>query len=182
MIYVFLAEGFEEIEALSPVDLLRRSGKDVRLVGVGGNVIKGSHGIAVQTDLTTAEMVLGGDLEMIVLPGGMPGTLNLEHSEAVQTAIDFCADRDIPIGAICAAPSILGHKGLLEGRTAIAYPGFEGQLTGAQISTHSVVQDGNFITAQGAGAAVAFGLKLAAVFVGEEKAQALADAVCYPEH
>ena len=182
MIYVFLAEGFEEVEALTPVDLLRRSGKDVKLVGVGGSVIKGSHGIAVQTDITTGEMVLGGELEMIVLPGGMPGTLNLERSEAVQTAIDFCADRELPIGAICAAPSILGHKGLLQGREAIAFPGFEEQLAGATISKHSVVQDGNFITAQGAGAAVAFGLKLCAVFVGDAKAKALADAICYPEH
>ena len=182
MIYVFLAEGFEEVEALTPVDLLRRSGKEVQLVGVGGNVIRGSHGIAVQTDITTNEMVLGGDLEMIVLPGGMPGTLNLEHSDAVQTAIDFCADRGLWIGAICAAPSILGHKGLLDGREAIAYPGFETQLSGASISTHSVAQDGKFITAQGAGAAAAFGLKLAEVFVGKAKAQALADAICYPEH
>lgn len=182
MIYVFLANGFEEVEALTPVDLLRRAGKDVRLVGVGGSVITGAHGIAVQTDLTAEQIVLGGELEMIVLPGGMPGTLNLEKSEAVQTAVDFCADREIWIGAICAAPSILGHKGLLDGREAIAYPGFETQLTGARISTHSVAQDGCFITAQGAGAAVPFGLKLAEVFVGADKAQSLAAAICYPEH
>lgn len=182
MIYVFLANGFEEVEALTPVDLLRRSGKEVQLVGVGGSVITGSHGIAVQTDITAAELVLGGELEMIVLPGGMPGTLNLEKSEIVQTAIDFCVERGIYIAAICAAPSILGHKGLLNGKEAIAYPGFETQLEGAAISTHSVVQDGIFITAQGAGAAVPFGLKLAELFTGEAKAKALADAICYPEH
>ena len=134
MIYVFLADGFEEVEALTPVDLLRRSGKDVKLVGVAAKRVTGSHGINVECDITAGEIVLGGDLEMIVLPGGMPGTLNLEKSEVVQTAVDFCYDRNIPIGAICAAPSILGHKGLLQGREAIAYPGFEGQLTGAQIS------------------------------------------------
>ncbi|MDE5564134.1 MAG: DJ-1/PfpI family protein [Oscillospiraceae bacterium] len=182
MIYVFLANGFEEAEALVPTDLLRRSGKDVQLVGVGGKVITGSHGIAVQTDITASEIVLGNDLEMIVLPGGMPGTLNLEKSEIVQTAIDFCADREIYIAAICAAPSILGHKGLLNGREAIAYPGFEGQLTGAVISEHSVAQDGFIITAQGAGAATAFGLKLAELFKGAEKAKALADSICYPAH
>ena len=182
MIYVFLANGFEEIEALSPADLLRRSGKEVKLVGVGGSVITGSHGIAVQTDLTEAEITLGKDLEMIVLPGGMPGTLNLEKSEAVQTAVDFCAERKIYIGAICAAPSILGHKGLLQGREAIAYPGFETQLTGAEISQHSVVQSDFIITAQGAGAALPFGLKLAEVLTSAEKAKKLAEAVCYPEH
>lgn len=182
MIYVFLANGFEEIEALAPVDLLRRSGKDVKLVGVGGNVITGSHGIAVQTDMTASEIVLGGELEMIVLPGGMPGTLNLEKSEIVQTAIDFCAERGIYIAAICAAPSILGHKGLLNGKTAIAYPGFETQLEGASISTSSVVQDGNIITAQGAGAAISFGLKLVEILDDNTEANALSDAICYPVH
>ena len=182
MIYVFLANGFEEIEALTPVDLLRRAGKEVRVVGVGGKVITGSHGIAVQTDITAAEIVLGNDLEMIVLPGGMPGTLNLEKNEIVQTAIDFCADRGLYIAAICAAPSILGHKGMLNGKNAIAYPGFETQLTGANVTAHSVVQDGNIITAQGAGAAVAFGLKRVEVLVDARKAQAISDGICYPEH
>ena len=182
MIYVFLADGFEEVEALTPVDILRRAGKTVQIVGVNGNVIKGSHGINVQTDITVNEMTLGNDLEMIVLPGGMPGTLNLEKSDAVQTAIDFCNERSIYIGAICAAPSILGHLGILQGREAIAYPGFEGELNGATISAHSVVKDGHIITAQGAGVAVAFGLKLAEVFVGADKAKALSAGICYPEH
>ena len=182
MIYVFFANGFEEIEALSPVDLLRRSGKDVKTVGIGGSLITGSHGITIRTDLTDSEIVLGKELEMIVLPGGMPGTLNLEKSEAVQTAIDFCAERKIFIAAICAAPSILGHKGLLQGRKAIAYPGFETQLAGAEISEHSVQQDDLILTAQGAGAAVPFGLKLAEVLTSAEKSQQLAEAICYPEH
>lgn len=184
MIYVFLANGFEEVEALTPVDLLRRSGKTVQTVAVGaqGKLVTGSHGITVQADLADSEIVLGNDLEMIVLPGGMPGTLNLEKSAVVQTAIDFCVERDIYIAAICAAPSILGHKGLLQGKEAIAYPGFEGELAGASISTHSVAQSGTIVTAQGAGVAVPFGLKLAEIFAGKEKAKALADAICYPEH
>lgn len=182
MIYVFLANGFEEIEALAPVDLLRRSGREVKLVGVGGSVITGSHGIAVQTDITASEIVLGNDLEMIVLPGGMPGTLNLEKSEIVQTAIDFCADRGIYIAAICAAPSILGHKGLLKGKAAIAYPGFETQLEGAEISTASVAKDGYIITAQGAGAAISFGLMLVETLDNSQEAKSLADAICYPVH
>ncbi len=182
MIYVFLANGFEEVEALAPIDLLRRSGKEVQVVGIGGKSITGSHGITVQTDISDKEIILGKELEMIVLPGGMPGTLNLEKSETVQTAIDFCAERKIFIGAICAAPSILGHKGLLSGREAIAYPGFETQLTGAKISEHSVVQSDYIITAQGAGVALPFGLKLAEVLTSAEKAKKLAEAVCYPEH
>ena len=182
MIYVFLANGFEEVEALTPVDLLRRAGKEVVLAGVGGKTITGSHGTKIECDITANEIVLGGDLEMIVLPGGMPGTLHLEKSEIVQTAVDFCAEREIFIGAICAAPSILGHKGLLSGRKAIAYPGFETQLDGAEISTHSVVQDGFIVTAQGAGAATAFGLKLAEVLCGAAVSEKLAAAICYPVH
>ena len=182
MIYVFLANGFEEVEALAPIDLLRRCELEVVTVGVGGRQITGSHGITVLTDITDREIVLGGDLQMIVLPGGMPGTLNLEHSESVQTAVDFCAERGIFIGAICAAPSILGHKGLLADREAIAYPGFETQLAGARISTHSVVRDDFFITAQGAGVAVPFGLKLCEALCGERRAETLAAGICYPAH
>lgn len=182
MIYLFLANGFEEIEALAPVDILRRAGKQVQTVGIGGKFITSSHDITVQADITESEIVLGNDLEMIVLPGGMPGTLHLEKSETVQTVIDFCAERKIYIGAICAAPSILGHKNLLSGREAIAYPGFEAELTGAVISEHSVVQSDFIITAQGAGAAVPFGLKLAEVLTNPEKSKKIKASICYPEH
>ena len=178
MIYVFLANGFEEMEALSPVDLLRRAGHEVQTVGVTGKTVTGAHGIEVTCDITAGEMLLGNGLEMIVLPGGMPGTLNLEKSEAVQTAVDFCYDRKIFIGAICAAPSILGHKGLLDGREAIAYPGFETQLTGAKISVDSVVQDEFIITAKGAGVAAAFGLKLIEALDGAETSGKIFDSIC----
>ncbi len=178
MIYVFLANGFEEMEALAPIDLLRRAEKNVVTVGIGGKVITGAHGIPVTADITTAEMVLGGELEMIVLPGGMPGTLNLEKSEAVQAAVDFCMDRDICIGAICAAPSILGHKGLLEGREAIAYPGFETQMPGAILSEQSVCQSGNIVTAKGAGVAVDFALKLVEIAAGASEAKRQRNAIC----
>lgn len=178
MIYVFLANGFEEMEAIAPIDLLRRAEKQVVTVGVGGKTITGAHGITVQTDISTAEMVLGGELEMIVLPGGMPGTLNLERSEAVQAAIDFCMDRALYIGAICAAPSILGHKGLLEGREAIAYPGFETQMPGAVLSEKSVCQSGNIITAKGAGVAVEFGLKLVEIAAGASESKRQHNAIC----
>lgn len=169
MIYVFLAEGFEETEALAPVDLLRRAGKNVITVGVGDKIVKGSHGIPVVAD--TDEITLDNTLEMIVLPGGMPGTLNLEKSQCVQNAIDFCVQNKRFIGAICAAPSILGHKGLLKGKKAVCYTGFESQLEGAIIGNGAVEEDDIFITARGAGAAIEFGLKLVEKASSHEESQ-----------
>lgn len=179
MIYVFLAEGFEETEALAPVDLLRRAGKNVITVGVGDNIIKSSHGIPVVADTIVQEITLDDTLEMIVLPGGMPGTLNLEKSSYVQNAVDYCVQNNRFIGAICAAPSILGHKGLLDGKKAVCYTGFETQLTGAVIGNGLVEEDGIFITARGAGAAIEFGLKLVEKAVSpEESARQRAAILC----
>ena len=110
MVYVFLANGFEEMEALAPVDLLRRAGVEVFTVGVGSDMIVSSHNIPVKTDTTVDKIVLNDELEMIVLPGGMPGTLNLEASPDVLGAVDYCADNNRYIAAICAAPSIIGHR------------------------------------------------------------------------
>ena len=177
MIYVFLAEGFEETEAIAPIDLLRRSGRNVVTVGVGDNIIKGSHGIPVVTDIIAEEAALSDELEMIVLPGGMPGTLNLEKSPYVQAAIDYCVQNGKFIGAICAAPSILGHKGLLKDKTAVCYEGFETQLDGAVIGNDSVVEDGVFITARGAGVAVDFGLKLVEKAVSKTESDRLRAAI-----
>lgn len=160
MIYVFLADGFEETEAVAPIDLLRRGGKKVITVGIGDNIVTSSHGLPIIADTIAQEAPLTDELEMIILPGGMPGTLNLEKSEYVQNAIDFCVKNNKFIGAICAAPSILGHKGLLKNRNAVCYEGFEAQLEGANISTDPVVSDGIFITSRGAGTAVDFGLRL----------------------
>lgn len=160
MIYVYLANGFEETEAITPIDMLRRAEKKVITVGVGDNVVMSSHGIPVITDTVVQEAPLTDELEMIVLPGGMPGTLNLEKSEYVQQAIDFCMEKNLPVGAICAAPSILGHKGILRGRKAVCYQGFEAQLDGAEIGTGAVAVDGNIITARGAGVAMQFALAL----------------------
>lgn len=173
MIYVFLADGFEEVEALAPVDLLRRAKLDVQTVGVTGKIVTGSHKIPVTADLTAEELEIGAEMEMIVLPGGMPGTLREEASQVVQDAITYCVKHDRWIGAICAAPSILGKRGLLKGKTAVCYPGFEEALTGAELGTDGVVQDGRFVTARGAGVAVDFGLKLIAVLQGAEAADAI---------
>ena len=177
MIYAFLADGFEEIEAITPVDLLRRAGKIVVTVGIGGKIITGSHNIPVTADITDSQLYLGEDLEMIILPGGMPGTLNLEKNENVQKAIDFCSSNNRYIAAICAAPSILGHKGLLDGKNAVCYPGIENQLDGANIGTEPVVADGKIITSRGAGAAVKFGLKLVEILVSLDASKKLADSI-----
>lgn len=177
MIYVFLANGFEEIEALVPVDLLRRCELDVVTVGIDSQIIKGSHGISVITDIDDKQIVLNDDIDMIILPGGMPGTLNLENNNSVQNAIDFCIENDKYIAAICAAPSILGHKGLLSGKIATCFPGFETQLTGAKVSSDLVVVDGKIVTAKGAGAAMKFALKLCELITDKERAKLLEDSL-----
>lgn len=167
MVLVFLANGFEETEAVAPIDILRRNGKKVVTVGVGEEVITSAHGITVVPDVTELDIALSDEIDMIVLPGGMPGTLNLEKSRTVQDSIDFCAANGKYIAAICAAPSIIGKKGLLKGRKATCFPGFESFLEGAQFTGAPVEQDGNIITARGAGVALEFGLKLAEMLSGK---------------
>lgn len=171
MIYVFLATGFELVEALAPVDILRRAGAQVKLVGVDGPAVTASNGVTVQADLPIAQITYEG-LEAVVLPGGLPGTLNLEKSPAVQAAVDHCVEKGKVVGAICAAPSILAHKGLLAGREATAFPRFQPDLEagGARLSEKYVCQDGPFITGRGMGVSTEFGLALAAALVSPEEA------------
>ena len=171
MIYVFLAPGFEEIEALAVVDVLRRAELDVLTVGVGEDFVIGSHQIPVACDIAEKNLILDEKVEAIVLPGGMPGTLNLEKSETVQKAIDWAIENNKLVCAICAAPSILGHKGILDGKNATCFPGFEDELFGAEISKDYVVKDGNIITARGMGSAIEFGLQIAEVLTSKENAQ-----------
>lgn len=176
MIYVFLAQGFEEIEALAVVDILRRAELEVATVGVGGKRITGSHGITVECDLTEQDASPDG-LEMVVLPGGMPGTLNLEKSEVVQAFLDFAAENDKWIAAICAAPSILGHKGMLEGKRVTCFPGYDSQLGGGTYTAAPVEQDGKLITAKGAGRAIEFGLHIVGQLLSPQRAKILAEAM-----
>lgn len=176
MIYMFLANGFEEIEALCPLDLLRRAGIEVTTVGIGGDMIRGAHGITVQADIPEG-MFADAAPEMVILPGGMPGSKNLDENRTVNTVLKVAAKRGAYIAAICAAPMVLGHRGLLEGKEAICYPGFEKELTGAKISDKKVVRDGNIITATGMGVALEFGLKLVEVLKGKEVADDLRRAV-----
>lgn len=171
MVYIFLADGFEETEAIAPADILRRGGADVKTVSVTENIqVKGSHGIYINADITGAEVDLK-NAEAVVLPGGMPGTLNLEKSKYVTEAIDYCIDNDLYVCAICAAPSILGHKGILNGKSAVCYPGFENELLGANVKNTLICADGKIITGRGPGAAIDFGLEILKHLKGVETAK-----------
>ena len=169
MVYVFLADGFEIIEALAPVDMLRRAKIDVKTVGVSSEIVTSSCGVGVKCDMTIDEFDFY-DVEAVVLPGGMPGTLNLENSSAVQKVIDNANNTNAFICAICAAPSILGHKGLLSGKKAVCFPGFENLLEGCESCCEYVVTDGKFITAKGAGVCIDFGLEIVKQLRNEELA------------
>ena len=176
MVYVFLADGFETIEALAVVDMLRRAKIDTKTVGVTGKTVRTSHSIDVICDITIDELNIE-NADAIVLPGGMPGTLNLEANGVVQASVDYCVENKKYVCAICAAPSILGHKGLLKGREAICFPGFEEDLSGATISDKYVVTDGKFITARGAGVAVDFGLEIVKALGGQELSDKIRDTI-----
>ena len=181
MIYMLLADGFEEIEALTPLDLLRRAGKEVRTVSItASRTVCGAHGITVLADLTADELTAPCD-ELLVLPGGMPGTTNLDASPLTDRLIDEVLAHGGRIGAICAAPLILGKRGLLSGRRATCYPGFEGDLTGATVLDTSVVTDGAFTTATGAGVAVLFGGELVSLLCGKDTARRLLRAFRYTD-
>lgn len=173
MVYVFLADGFEEVEALAPVDILRRAGIEVVTVGVTGKTVMGTHRIPVTADISASDLVLNDEVQAVILPGGLPGTENLDADATVQAALDFAAQKQILICAICAAPFILGKKGLLAGKQAICYPGFEADLQGATLSENAVCRDGNIITAKGMGVAVAFGLEIVAALKDADTADAI---------
>lgn len=170
MVYVFLADGFEIIEAMAPVDMLRRANIEVTTVGVDKKVITSSCGIPVTADIVSNEFEFE-DVEAVVIPGGAKGVTNLENSSLVQSVLDEAVQCGALICAICAGPSILGHKGLLKGKNAICFPGFEDSLEGANISKDYVVTDGDFITAKGAGVCIEFGLEIVRELVGDEAAE-----------
>lgn len=178
MLYMFLASGFEETEALAPYDMLKRAGISVATVGIGSNCITGTKGVTVKTDLTEDEIDLTS-CEGVVLPGGMPGTENLYCSETVKNCVNFCAENNLLIAAICAAPSVLGRMGKLNGKTAVCYPGFENKLEGAVIGNKGAVTDGNIITAKGAGCVFPFSYEIIKYLVSESAAKKVLDDVQY---
>ncbi|MBR5229659.1 MAG: DJ-1/PfpI family protein [Firmicutes bacterium] len=173
MVYVHLAEGFEEMEALSVVDLLRRVNVEASLVSVTGQrLVKGAHGINIEADILFEE----ADYEkcgMIVLPGGLPGTFGLRDHEGLCGRIKEFAEAGKKLAAICAAPLVLGELGIVEGRKATIYPGMEANLKGAVPVNEKVVKDGNIITSQGPGAAMYFALAIVEEFCGKAAAEDL---------
>lgn len=171
--YVFFAEGFEEIEAVTTVDVLRRAGLEIVMVSITGNrEVRGAHQIPVITD-ELFEYVDHQGADILILPGGMPGTKNLAANHKLGDLLKKYHADEKWVAAICAAPSVLGGLGILNGRTATCYPGFEPQLEGATISHAPVVQDGHIITSRGAGTALEFALKLVEISAGIEKAKNL---------
>ena len=181
MIYRFLADGFETVEALCPLDLLRRAGADVKTVGVTGKTVKSRQGVAVTPDLYIDEISTDDRPEMVILPGGLPGADNLHESEAVDKMIKDAADRGAYLAAICAAPYLLGLSGILNGKNATCYPdsAFIDRLIGAKYSDCGVVRDGNVITARAMGSSTEFGLELIKVLFSEEKANEIAASVYF---
>ncbi len=169
MILVLLADGFEEIEALTPVDMLRRAGENVITVGMSGNIARGAHGISVLCDKLPEDIDLSS-LKTVVFPGGMPGALNLDGHPFTDKVIEAALNNGAHIAAICAAPLLLGRRGLLEGVRATCYPGFEGELHGALIDEEIVVTDGKITTAKGMGAALPFSEELVRIASGESAA------------
>lgn len=170
MVYMFLADGFEETEALAPLDILRRGGVEVKTVGVTGGYVTGAHGITVKADILPP-IALKDNTEAVILPGGGVGTQNLDASVLVKEAVQSAYSSGKLVCAICAAPSVLGKMGLLRGKKATCYPGFEKYLDGAELSEANVAESGNVITANGMGAALDFGFAVLARLRGADKAE-----------
>lgn len=177
---IFFAEGYEEIEALTVVDLVRRAGLTIDMISVNGDrEVTGSHGISVKMDKIFSEVDFDG-LDMLVLPGGMPGTKNLENCQELMAKLDeFYASEDKYVAAICAAPSIFGHRCYLKGRRATSFPDFESHLEGAEVTHGAAEVDGNVITGRGMGCAIPFGLAIVELFLGKNAADALAEKIVY---
>ena len=172
---IHLAEGFEEIEALSVVDILRRASIDIEMVSITGEKeVTGAHDITVIAD-TLFEDVDYNEVKMIILPGGMPGARNLEKHQELRKQIKNFNDYKKPLGAICAAPLVLANAGVLDGKNATCYPGFEKELTGAKVSDTPVIRDGNIITGKGAGYSMNFALEIVTMLKDKEMAERLKD-------
>lgn len=176
MVYLFLANGFEIIEALAPVDMIRRAGIEIKTVGVTGDTVVSSCGVEIKSDISVDDVDMSC-AECIILPGGGDGVINLEKDYRIQSIIDKAIDNDIYVCAICAAPSILGNKGLLKNVESTAFPSFIKYLDGAVLSDKFVVTDGKFITARGAGVSVEFGLEIVKALAGEETADSIKDTI-----
>ncbi len=179
---VFLAEGFEEIEAVVPIDILRRGGVEVTVAGVGGDVVAGSHGIVIETDCI-ADEINPSDYDGVVLPGGIPGANNLADSGAVDKVLEAMRKEGRLIAAICASPAVvLSSKGYLDGKSVTGYPGVRFESFGSiSYLEEDVVSDGNFITSKGPGTAFPFALKILEYLQGKDTADRIAEAALYSD-
>lgn len=178
MIYMFLADGFEEVEALAPLDILRRANADILTVGVTGEYVKGAHNITVKADMTLDDVECE-KIDAVILPGGLGGTNNMDNCAEVKKLVQYAADNRKLVCAICAAPSILGKMGLLEGKEATCYPGFEDTFKGGKYLKQSVVKCENFITSDGMGSAYKFGFEIAAALFGDDTAEKIKEQIQY---
>lgn len=173
-VYEFLANGFEEIEGLAPVDILRRAGIDIQTVSITGSErVQSSHGVTVLADKTFEEAGDFSDADMLLLPGGMPGSTNLNAHEGVRQALLRQNAQGKRIGAICAAPMVLGSLGLLQGRRATCSPGFKEYLTGAEYTGELFTVDGNIITGEGPAATLPYAYKILSFFTDEDTTRKL---------
>ena len=179
MVYIFLANGFEEIEALCVLDLLRRAGVPTKTVGIDEKIVMGSHKIPVVCDMEDIELTGFEDFDMIIVPGGLPGANNLDASEVVEKFINRAVDEDKFISAICAAPFILGKRGILNGKRATCYPGFENELIGATVINEGCVRDGKIITAKAMGKSHDFALEIVEALLGKEKRDNISASIFY---
>ena len=174
MVYILLGTGFEETEAITPLDLLRRAGIDVLTVGINGKIVYGGHNIGIEADITLEEMDLTA-LDMIVLPGGLGGVASCRASEAAMNALRFAWENDKYVAAICAGPTVLADLHITDGKNATCYPGCENAMGSAKmVPNAAAVTDGKLITGTSAGSAVAFGLALIAALKDQETADAVA--------
>ncbi len=181
-VYAFLADGLEEVECLAACDVLKRAGVEVEMVSVNeGREVTGSHRVRIICDSSIGEKAGFDDADVLFLPGGMPGTLNLMNCTRLTEALKIQYQRGGRIAAICAAPSILGKLGFLEGREATCYPGFEDKLAGARYTKKGVVTDGNITTARGLGYALDLGIELTGLLVSREKAAEVKASIQYDQ-
>ena len=177
MVYVLLGTGFEEIEAITPIDLLRRAGVQVLTVGINGKTVEGGHGIRIEADITLKEMDLTS-IDMIVLPGGLGGVASIRASNQAMDAIAFANENNKLVAAICAGPTVLADLGITDGHKAVCYPGCESGMGKATVCNDlPCLQDGNIITGASAGCAVPFGLALIRALKGEEIADSIAQQI-----
>lgn len=180
-IAIFFAEGYEEIEALTVVDVCRRCGLEIDMVSVTEEtMVRSSHGVTVRMDKTYSQLNFA-EVDMLVLPGGMPGTRNLEAHEGLMSQVDAFYRDGKYIAAICAAPSIFGHRGILKGRRACCFPSFEAHLEGAEVTEGPVEISDHVVTSRGMGTAVNFALTIAGIFCGRDKAEEMAKTIVFSQ-